>query len=211
MRKQKTRISFVSLALAALTAIALLNVTTFAQANAPAKVEITSLLIRKVHQRTPEGFLTYRTMQGEDVLFVGRSSRVNLPYMDSGSFPFPASLTTVLPEFDRIYESKSSGETFVPQVRFYIDSMESEPINLLPTIPRKRFETRVTGKVRLRGKAEIYEERIPGEPWLPVAVDDDFDLVGTYTAYFRVFTAPDSGVSRKARFEYITYNLTQAQ
>ncbi|MDQ3798658.1 MAG: hypothetical protein M3384_04350 [Acidobacteriota bacterium] len=209
MRKQKTAISPVSVAvLAALTAIALFNVAAFAQANEPAKIEIKSLMIRKIFQRTPEGFLTYRTMQGADVTFAGRASQVRLPYMDSSSFPFPASLTTVLSEFDRIYESKSSGETFLPHVRFYIDSMESEPINLRPTILRKRDEITVTGKVRMRGKAEIYEERIPGVPWLPVAADDDFDLVGTYTASFRQFAARDR---RAVLFQFITYNLTQAQ
>lgn len=206
MTKQKTKIPFI---FATWAAIVLFNAAALAQASAPAKVEIQSLTIRKVFQRTPEGFLTYRDVQqGTDVLFIGRAAQVRLPYMDSSAFAFPISLSTELPEFNTIIDAKSGGNFDLPQVRLYIDLMQSEPINLRPTIPRKKEEILLTGKVRLRGKAEVYAERILGVPWLPVAVDDDFDLVGTYTASFRQFKDSDR---RKAKFQFIIYNLTQVE
>lgn len=206
MIKQKKGFTFI---FAAWAAIALFNAAAFARASVPAKVEIQSLTIRKIFQRTPEGFLSYRNLQqGTDVLFIGRASQVRLPYMDSNAFPFPTVLGTELTEFNSIIEAKSGGNFDLPQVRFYIDSMVSEPINLRPTIPRKKEGILMTGKVRLRGKAEIYAERMPGIPWLPVAVDNDFDLIGTYTAHFRQFAGSDR---RTAKFEFVTYNLAQVE
>src|SRR3712207_3067612 len=137
MIKQKTKLVFIFAS--ALAAIGLFNAVAFAQTSVPAKVEIQSLTIRRLFQQTPEGFLTYRhPQQNANVLFIGRASQVRLPYMDSNAFPFPVSLSTELSEFNRIFEAKSGGELDLPQVRFYIDSIDSEPINLLPTVPRKK-------------------------------------------------------------------------
>ncbi|HEX8737795.1 MAG TPA: hypothetical protein VF721_20855 [Pyrinomonadaceae bacterium] len=212
MIKQKKGFSFIRII--GLAAMALFNITVCSAQTSAAvtpQVEIKNLTIRYNYRMTPEGSATYHTMQGEDVFFIGRATPINLPYRDANPFPFPVQLGTVLTGFNRIIGAKSGGDFDLPQIRFYFDSIESEPVNLLPTIGRKKYETRATGKVRMRGKAEIYPQRILGEPWLPIAADDDLDLVGTYTAYFRIYTEPDGSTTRKARWEHITYNLTQAQ
>jgi hypothetical protein len=90
---------------------------------------------------------------------------------------------------------------FDSPVQFRITSVEAEPIVLRPTILRKKRRFNVDGSVSVRGKIEI---RAPGTI---LAVDNDVNLAGTYSAQFTPLNFLDG---RKIQYTKINYTLNKA-
>lgn len=169
-------------------------------AQTPEAIDVQSCEINKrVHWTVAKYVMNARDASGALVEFVGTGNYTVSPLMSCN----PCSLPSL---FDSNgFFTEPFGFSFVAAfdtpVRFYVTSVETEPIVLRPTILRKQRIINREGAVSVKGRVEVRAgDKV-------IAVDDTVELRGTYAAEFAQQNALDG---RKMQFAIISYYLNQA-
>jgi hypothetical protein len=168
-------------------------------AQAPQVIDVQSYEInKKVYWTVAKYIMLARDSSGAPIEFVGTGNYTVSPLMSCD----PCSLPNVFSSNGFFTEPYGFSFTagFDTPVRFIVSEVDTEPIELRPTVLRKRRVIAREGAVRVKGRVEVRA----GDTI--VAVDNDVYLTGTYAAEFAAQNALDG---RKIQFAIISYNLRQ--